>query len=80
LLKRGGQAHNVTGPEGTKPGELAVLCPSCSQPGINLPSDWDQVPPPFEVRINTVSSYLRDPGLSIGWSYFTAHEPYEDYI
>ncbi|KAK0503752.1 hypothetical protein EDD18DRAFT_1063258, partial [Armillaria luteobubalina] len=45
LLKRGGQAYNVTGPEGTKPGELAVLCPSCPRPGINLPSDWDQVPP-----------------------------------
>ncbi|KAK0485564.1 hypothetical protein EDD18DRAFT_1311691 [Armillaria luteobubalina] len=95
LIQWGGPAHNVTGPEGTKPGKLA--------PGINLPSDWDQVPPPFEVRINvliwlflylllicidtnfhlknqTVSSYLRDPGLSIGWLYFTAHQPYEDYI
>ncbi|KAK0484271.1 hypothetical protein EDD18DRAFT_1311853 [Armillaria luteobubalina] len=94
LLKRGGQAHDVTGPEGTKPGKLAVLCPSCPWPGINLPSDWDQAPPPlkflylllicidanFCLKNQTVSSYSRDPGLGIGWSYFTAHEPYEDYV
>ncbi|KAK0214468.1 hypothetical protein IW262DRAFT_1450136 [Armillaria fumosa] len=94
LLKRGRWAHDVTGPEGTKPGELAVLCPSCPQPGINLPSDWDQAPPHLKflylllICINTnfrlknqiVSSYSRDPGLSIGWLYFTAHEPYEDYV
>ncbi|SJL06992.1 uncharacterized protein ARMOST_10334 [Armillaria ostoyae] len=27
-----------------------------------------------------MSSYSRDPGLGIGWSYFTAREPYEDYV
>ncbi|KAJ7869746.1 hypothetical protein B0H14DRAFT_2571682 [Mycena olivaceomarginata] len=25
----------------TKPGELAVVCPACLQPGINLPADWE---------------------------------------
>ncbi|PBK67336.1 hypothetical protein ARMSODRAFT_989178 [Armillaria solidipes] len=89
-----GQAHDVTGPEGTKPGELAILCPSCPWPGINLPSDWDQVPPHlkflylllicidanFRLKNQIVSSYSRDPGLGIGWSYFTTREPYEDYV
>ncbi|KAK0227744.1 hypothetical protein IW262DRAFT_1445677 [Armillaria fumosa] len=94
LIQWGGRAHDVTGPEGTKPGELAVLCPSCPRPGINLPSDWDQAPPHlkflylllicidanFCLKNQIVSSYSRDPGLSIGWSYFTAREPYEDYV
>ncbi|KAK0495266.1 hypothetical protein EDD18DRAFT_1310020 [Armillaria luteobubalina] len=34
----------------------------------------------FCLKNQTVSSYSRDPGLGIGWSYFTAHEPYEDYV
>jgi hypothetical protein len=40
LLKRGGRAHNPTGAQGTSPGELAVLCPACPYPDINLPADW----------------------------------------
>ncbi|KAK0474670.1 hypothetical protein EDD18DRAFT_1090490, partial [Armillaria luteobubalina] len=34
----------------------------------------------FCLKNQTVSSYSRDPGLGIGWLYFTAREPYEDYI
>ncbi len=45
LLKRGGHTHDVKGPEGTQLGDLAVLCPSCPHPGINLPPDWAQVLP-----------------------------------
>jgi hypothetical protein len=26
------------------PGSLAIFCPACPQPGINLPEDWDQDP------------------------------------
>ena len=44
LLKRGGRAHDQTGVKGTSPGELAVLCPACPYPSINLPSGWDKVP------------------------------------
>lgn len=43
LLKRGGRAHNSTGARGTSPGELAVLCPACPYPDINLPDDWKSV-------------------------------------
>ncbi|KAK0433673.1 hypothetical protein EV421DRAFT_1892883 [Armillaria borealis] len=92
LIQWGEWAHDVTGPEGTKPGELAVLCPSCPWPGINLPSDWDQdksrflylllicIDVNFHLKNQIMLLYSRDPGLSIGWSYFTAHEPYEDYV
>jgi hypothetical protein len=43
-LKRAGRAHDITGTLGTKPGELAVVCPACPQPGMNLPVDWTDAP------------------------------------
>lgn len=44
LLKRGGRGNDPGGAEGTRNGELAVLCPSCPHPGINLPNDWQDAP------------------------------------
>ena len=40
MLKRGGRAYDKSGVEGTPPGELAVLCPACPIPLVNLPSNW----------------------------------------
>ena len=45
MLKRGGRAHDPLGVGKTKDGELAVRCPSCPWPGINLPSGWKDVAP-----------------------------------
>jgi hypothetical protein len=43
MLKRGGRGNdgerNVSE---TKPGELAVECPACPWPGVNLPDDWGE--------------------------------------
>lgn len=44
LLKRGGRGHDPSGAAGTAPGELAVLCPACPYPNINLPPGWDAAP------------------------------------
>lgn len=44
LLKRGGRGHSPSGAAGTTRGELAVLCPSCPRPGVNLPGNWMDVP------------------------------------
>jgi hypothetical protein len=43
LLKWAGRAHDSTGPEGTKPGELALRCPSCPYPEISLPQNWREI-------------------------------------
>lgn len=43
MLQRAGRGHHPDGACGTKPGELAVRCPACPHPDINLPPDWDQV-------------------------------------
>lgn len=48
MLKRGGRAYDKTGVEGTSPGELAVLCPACPIPSINLPPNWQSVGKGFE--------------------------------
>lgn len=43
-LKRSGRGHDPSGAEGTVDGGLAILCPSCPHPGINLPSRWREQP------------------------------------
>jgi hypothetical protein len=38
--KRAGFGHDVDTSVG--PGELAIFCPTCPQPGINLPENWKE--------------------------------------
>lgn len=45
LLKRAGRGHDPTRASGTANGELAIRCPSCPHPKINLPRGWEKVPP-----------------------------------
>ena len=40
MTKRGGRSYDQSGIDGTSPGELAVLCPACPIPSINLPPNW----------------------------------------
>lgn len=40
MLKRAGRGNQASGIDGTKQGELSVLCRSCPHPHINLPLDW----------------------------------------
>ncbi|KAJ3500706.1 hypothetical protein NLJ89_g9679 [Agrocybe chaxingu] len=94
LLKWGGRAHDPAGVGATAPGELALRCPSCPHPGINLPDDWESAPPGmrflymmfvcmdanFRLKNQLVSSYSQDPGLGIGWAYMVPRAPYEGYI
>jgi hypothetical protein len=44
MLKWGGRGHDPSGVAGTEVGELAVLCPSCPRPGVNLPVGWEVQP------------------------------------
>ena len=38
------------------PGSLALLCPSCPQPGINLPANWMELPSWVTHRTVTVDA------------------------
>ncbi|KAK6992523.1 CxC2 domain-containing protein [Favolaschia claudopus] len=94
MLKRGGRGHAVDGVDATTAGELAIRCPACPRPGINLPDDWESAPPEkrflylfflaldacFRLKRRLISSALRDPGLGTGWSYFVEPEPYRKYL
>jgi Kyakuja-Dileera-Zisupton transposase len=40
VSKRFGQVYDISSP----PGSLTIFCPSCPQPGINLPPDWKDLP------------------------------------
>lgn len=44
-MKRSGFGHHRGGEEAAKPGDLAVKCPACPYPNINLPSTWQNVTP-----------------------------------
>lgn len=44
MLKRAGRGHSLTGAAGTREGELALDCPACPHPGINMPSKWNSIP------------------------------------
>lgn len=45
MVKRSGRGHNLHGVKGATAGEMAILCPACPQPGINLPFGWEDEPP-----------------------------------
>ncbi|KAK6966340.1 CxC2 domain-containing protein [Favolaschia claudopus] len=94
MLKRGGRGHAGSGVNGTTAGELAILCPACPRPGVNLPEGWEDAPPEtrfiyviflaldacFRLKRRLVSSELRDPGLGTGWAYFVESEPYRQFL
>ncbi|PBK80807.1 hypothetical protein ARMGADRAFT_858081, partial [Armillaria gallica] len=90
MLKR----HVPNGVETTQYHDLVVLCPSCPQPGINLPEGWENAPPEmqflyvlllcmdanFRLKNQMVSLYSRDPGLGISLGYFIPKDLFEAYV
>ncbi|KAF9487933.1 hypothetical protein BDN71DRAFT_1478250 [Pleurotus eryngii] len=90
-LKRSARGHHPDGAEGTQPGELAVLCPACPQPGINLPNEIDGhdswwhalfigIDANFRLKRKNVSNDILDPGLSRGWGYFVEDTAYQAHV
>ncbi|KAF8162353.1 hypothetical protein BJ912DRAFT_864825 [Pholiota molesta] len=94
MLKWAGIQHETNGVAGIQPGQLAVRCPSCPHPGINLLSGWENAPDEmkflymmlicmdanFRLKNQLVSNYSQDPGLGIGWAYMVPRKPYEAYV
>ncbi|KAF7305724.1 CxC2 domain-containing protein [Mycena chlorophos] len=93
-LKRAGRGHAVGGVKSTSTGELAIRCPACPRPGINLPENWQDAPPRdhclysqfiavdacFRLKRGMVSSNAKDPPLNEGWSYMVEGPPYRQYL
>ncbi|TEB21141.1 hypothetical protein FA13DRAFT_1757635 [Coprinellus micaceus] len=75
-------------------GDLALLCPACPQPGINLPPDWSSDPQQWVyTRVNVmdrnfvcIHRMLKSQEGDMVWlkgkgeGYMTSKEPYDNYI
>ncbi|KAJ7444081.1 hypothetical protein B0H11DRAFT_1747673 [Mycena galericulata] len=94
MLKRAGRGHDPSGVFGTGSGELAVECPVCPHPGVNLPEGWENAPPEdrfiyvlflaldacFRLKRRMISSEMKDPGLGTGWAYVMENAPYRHFL
>ncbi|KAF7319615.1 CxC2 domain-containing protein [Mycena chlorophos] len=95
LLKRGGRfGYQSNGAEDVAPGELAIRCPACPRPGVNIPDDWQEAEPRlrciysqffaidacFQLKRRMVSSEMRDPALGPGFAFMVDSKPYREYL
>ncbi|KAJ7839774.1 hypothetical protein B0H13DRAFT_2417357 [Mycena leptocephala] len=78
----------------TMPGECALLCPACPQPGKNLPPDWENVSAEkrflyalflaldanFRLKRKDVSSEEKDPGMGTGWAFYGEVKAYMEHL
>ncbi|KAG1907608.1 uncharacterized protein F5891DRAFT_1124516 [Suillus fuscotomentosus] len=94
LMKQAGRGNVMGGIYETQPGALAVKCPACPHPGINLPEDWNKVDESmkflyyliiamdanFRLKNRARSSTNADPGLHTGLAYFVPEKPYVEHI
>ncbi|KAJ7578939.1 hypothetical protein C8J56DRAFT_796992 [Mycena floridula] len=93
--KRAGRGNDEDrGVSETRPGEIAVQCPACPRPGVNLPNGWENassdqkfiytlfiaVDACFRLKRKMVSSDKKDPGLAAGWAYFVEEPPYREFV
>ncbi|KAF9782642.1 hypothetical protein BJ322DRAFT_1022239 [Thelephora terrestris] len=94
MMKCGGRSYDPTGVDGTSPRELAVLCPACPIPSVNLPPNWRSVGKEheylyyqsfgidacFRFKRRQISSYEKDPELGPGYAYLVAWDAYSEYL
>ncbi|KAF7972068.1 hypothetical protein HWV62_19137 [Athelia sp. TMB] len=93
MLARGGRGHDPAGIMATKPGEIAVHCRICPQPGINLPEGWEKdvengwlyaliigMDACFRLQNRSRSSDAKDPTLGPGWATFIDDAPYHEHL
>ncbi|KAG1768280.1 hypothetical protein EV702DRAFT_1253494 [Suillus placidus] len=94
MVKRFGRSHDPDGVNGTSPGECAVLCPACPQPGKNLPDGWQDVGKAkqwlyaifvaidanFRLKRRNILSDDTDPSLAKGWAYFVEEKGYKAFL
>jgi len=87
VSKRFGAIYNPSPP----PGAFTIFCPSCPQPGINLPPDWKNLPQWVTRRTITVDGNfhadhikMRRPDLDValtnGMGFMAEDGKYKDYL
>lgn len=87
VSKRFGEVYGISSGNGN----LAIFCPSCPQPGINLPPDWKDLPNWVTRRTITVDGNfhadhikMRRPDLDVvltnGDGYMVEDDQYREYL
>lgn len=87
VSKRFGTVYDESSP----PGSLTIFCPSCPQPGVNLPPDWRKLPSWVTRRTITVDGNfhadhikMRRPDLDVmltnGQGYMVEEDRYKEYL
>ncbi|KAJ7162867.1 hypothetical protein C8R46DRAFT_1280961 [Mycena filopes] len=93
-LKRAARGHDPLGIANTQPGECALLCPACPQPGKNMEPGWEDAPQDrrfihglfvamdanFRLKRKDVSTEEKDPGLGNGWGFFCDVSSYMKHV
>ncbi|KAJ7444150.1 hypothetical protein B0H11DRAFT_1931307, partial [Mycena galericulata] len=94
MLKRAGRGHDPAGVEATEPGELAIRCPCCPEPGVNLPEDWHSASAEdqylyilfialdacFRLKATNGVEPAQGSALGAGWAYLVEHVPYRKFL
>ncbi|KAE9394190.1 hypothetical protein BT96DRAFT_943352 [Gymnopus androsaceus JB14] len=95
MLLHGGRANNnIRNIEQTAQDELALMCPACPHPNINLPPEWKDPDHPnpfiymlfiaidacFRLKWKLISNVVKDPYLQPGMAYLVNPEPYREYL
>lgn len=86
VSKRFGEVY-----QDSSPGSLAIFCPSCPQPGINLPPNWRELPNWVTRRTIVVDGNFhadhmkmrrqdQDIMLSNGRGYMVEENRYKEYL
>jgi hypothetical protein len=87
VSKRFGELYQASFPTGSH----TIFCPSCPQPGINLPSDWKDLPDWITRRTIVVDGNfhadhikMRRPDLDVmlsnGHGYMAEESRYQEYL
>ncbi|TDL14069.1 hypothetical protein BD410DRAFT_687969, partial [Rickenella mellea] len=92
MAKRGARGHDPEGINATKPGECAVECPACPQPGRNLPENFSSASQSerfkyalflamdANFKLKLKERGIKDAPLGDGWGYFVPSVPYKDHL
>ncbi|KAJ7814385.1 hypothetical protein B0H14DRAFT_2376012, partial [Mycena olivaceomarginata] len=83
----GGGGYAKLGIMGTKQGKLALQCPCCPIPDVNLPFGWEHALPELLIELtrflyiwHLVSNELKDPSLGLGWAFLLQSAPYHKFL
>ncbi|KZV81936.1 hypothetical protein EXIGLDRAFT_844184 [Exidia glandulosa HHB12029] len=92
MLRRSGAVHQQ---DQAPPGDIAVVCPACPRPHINLPRNWHSAPAGERYLYNLIlmfdgnfklkrkkkrSNDVLDPGLGTGRAYFVEQHQYAQFV